>query len=396
MEEPKIIRERKNNFLDVVHGWSGVNNQKMIPLNEISMSRLLGKQFEGAFAIVSASSCRKTPEENDMCAKEMYSTIRNSGFCFIPAFGGFSEIDVKTGEQVNYTYKTLAIILCHDRDGKEIPFQRLYDFVINLGEKYEQESVIIKSPQENPKYIVTTARELNDLTQMHFANMASKLSSVGKNRFSFTRQYLNPTFETLFEGHRRFLRGELFLKPTEARDVLIETEALAIKEICPNLIMRWVESNRIGLITAFKNVKEDAERNRELMAALLRMGYGVIKVHGAHWVNQEDTSDQKEYLLVVNSDNKPDFYKNLLHLSEYYNQDSFCYKAKGDSVAYNIGYNTKAENGTLIKNMTNEFMTHTHTALTEEMMWYKNQSLGAKESIAYACRNVIKYLKEKY
>jgi hypothetical protein len=385
MEEPKIIRERKNNFLDVVHGWSGVNNQKMIPLNEISMSRLLGKQFEGAFAIVSASSCRKTPEENDMCAKEMYSTIRNSGFCFIPAFGGFSEIDVKTGEQVNYTYETLAIILCHDRDGKEIPFQRLYDFVINLGEKYEQESVIIKSPQENPKYIVTTARELNDLTQMHFANMASKLSSVGKNRFSFTRQYLNPTFETLFEGHRRFLRGELFLKPTEARNVLIETE-----------VKHWIESNEFGLITAFKNVIEDSERNRELMAAILRLGYGVRKVHGAHWVNQEETSDQKEYLLVVNSDNKPDFYKNLFHLSEYYNQDSFCYKSKKTSVAYNIGYNTKAENGTLIKNMTNEFMTHTHTALTEEMMWYKNQSLGAKESIAYACRNVIKYLKEKY
>lgn len=385
MEEPKIIRERKNNFLDVVHGWSGVNNQKMIPLNEISMSRLLGKQFEGAFAIVSASLCRETPEENDMCAKEMYSTIRNSGFCFIPAFGGFSEIDVKTGEQVNYTYETLAIILCHDRDGKEIPFQRLYDFVINLGKKYEQESVLIKSPQENPKYIVTTARELNDLTQMHFANMASKLSSVGKNRFSFTRQYLNPTFETLFEGHRRFLRGELFFEPTKARDVLIETE-----------VKHWIESNEFGLITAFKNVIEDSERNRELMAALLRLGYGVRYVHGAHWANQEETPDQKEYLLVVNSDNKPDFYKNLLHLSEYYNQDSFCYKAKGDSVAYNIGYNTKAENGTLIKNMTNEFMTHTHTALTEEMMWYKNQSFGAKESIAYACRNVIKYLKEKY
>lgn len=382
MEEPKIIRERKYNFLDVVYGWSGVNNQKMIPLNEISMSRLLGKQFKGAFAIVSASSCRKTPEENDMCAKDMYSTIRNSGFCFIPAFGGFSEIDIKTGEQVNYTYETLAIILCHDKDGKEIPFQRLYDFVINLGKKYEQESVLIKSPQENPEYIVTTARELNDLTQMHFANMASKLSSVRKNRFSFTRQYLNPTFETLFEGHRRFLRGELFLKPTEARNVLIETE-----------VKHWIESNEFGLITAFKNVIEDSERNRELIAALLRLGYGVRKVH---WANQEETPDQKEYLLVVNSDNKPDFYKNLLHLSEYYNQDSFCYKAKGDSVAYNIGYNTKAENGTLIKNMTNEFMTHTHTALTEEMMWFKTESLGAKESIAYACRNVIKYLKEKY
>ena len=173
-----------------------------------------------------------------------------------------------------------------------------------------------------------------------------------------------------------------------------ETKIITERNI--NLIKHWIESNEFGLITAFKNVKEDTERNKELMAALLRLGYGVRKVHGAHWENQEETSDQKEYLLVVNSDNKPDFYKNLFHLSEYYNQDSFCYKSKGDSVAYNIGYNTKAENGTLIKNMTNEFMTHTHTALTEEMMWYKNQSLGAKESIAYACRNVIKYLKEKY
>lgn len=438
MEEPKIIRERKNNLLDVVYGWRGVNNQKMLPLSEISMSRLLGKQFKGAFAMVSASSCRKTPDENDMCAKDMYSAIRNSGFCFIPAFGGFSEIDVKTGEQVNYTYHTLAIILCHDRENKEIPFQRLYDFALNLGKKYEQESVFIKAPQENHKYIVTTARELNDLTQMHFANMASKLSSMGKNRVTFTKQYLNPTFETLFEGHRRFLNGELFLKPTEAMDVLIETEAKVIKEINLDLIKHWVESNRIGLITAYKNVNEDAERNRELMAALLCLGYGVIKVHGAHWANQEEAPDQKEYLLVVNSDNKPEFHKTLFRLSEYYNQDSFCYKSKETSVAYNVGtssngnpgYNNKTRNGAFVKNVTDEFITRlgnkgftltsnepsepgqprtryeqrkaeqmakrTYKALTEEMTWYKNESLGAKECICYACRDVMKFLNKEY
>ena len=454
MEEPKIIRERKNNFLDVVHGWSGVNNQKMIPLNEISMSRLLGKQFKGAFAIVSASSCKKTTEENDMCANDMYSAIRSSGFCFIPAFGGFSEIDVKTGEQVNYTYYTLAIILCHDRESKEIPFQRLYDFVLNLGEKNEQESVLIKAPQENPKYIVTTASEgknlgdvvmefssdakLSDLTQMYFANMASKLSIAGKNRVTFTKQYLNPTFETLFEGHRRFLKGELFLKPTEAIDVLIETEAKVIKEINLDLIKHWVESNRIGLITAYKNVNEDTERNRELMAALLCLGYGVIKVHGAQWANQEEAPYQKKYLLVVNSDNKPEFHKTLFRLSEYYNQDSFCYKSKETSVAYNVGtssngnpgYNNKTRNGAFVKNVTDEFITRlgnkgftltsnepsgpgqlrtryeqrkaeqmakrTYKALTEEMMWFKNESLGAKECICNACRDVMKYLNKEY
>lgn len=482
----KFTEEKENNCLVSVYGRSYTNTAKKIPLNEISMNRLLGKHYNtGGFAIVSASRGDYTPQENDERTKEMYAMIIASEFRFIPAFGGFIETDEKTGEKRNNVEEKIAIILCYDKEGKEIPFQRLQDFAIRLGNKFEQESVLIKAPQENPKYIVTTAGKnqkvgdvdmeftgevrLNDLTQDYFTNMMSKRGNVGKNRFTFTEQYITPTFSTRNEGHIRHLKGEVFFTPNQAKSVLEEMEnnkkqqPQVLKESSFNRIMQWIENYEIALITAFRGMKdnvlhpdkvkddgkqegerytraENRERNRELVAALLRLGYGVTKVQGVYIENYGTAKEQapadEESILVVNKTEDPDFYRNIFRLSEYYNQDCFCYKAKGDDVAYNVGtnnadypgYGNRMENGRLVKNVANEFMTRlgnrgftftdkepselgqfntsheqrkvermakrTNTALTEEFKWYRNESLGAKESIAYACKDVMKFLNE--
>jgi len=226
----------KNNHLDLVYGRNVANNQKMLPLNEISMNRLLGKHYgQAGFAIVSASRMvENTPEENESNTKEMFAAIRNSEFRFIPAFGGYIEKD-ENGNAVNNTEEKVAIILCYDQNSNPIPFERLADFAIGLGIKYNQDSVLLKAPDENPKYVVTNERggevgttemeftgdlRLDDLSQEFFTNMASKHGNVGQHRFTFTEQFINPTFTTVNEGHVRYLNGELFLKPGEVRDLI--------------------------------------------------------------------------------------------------------------------------------------------------------------------------------
>lgn len=108
-------------------------------------------------------------------------------------------------------------------------------------------------------------------------------------------------------------------------------------------------------------------RNKDLKATLLGFGYGVTNIHG-NYIENYGTIDAVELgessFFVVNLPDDPNFKENLFKLSEYYNQDCFLYKAKGDKVAYNIGTNNgdypgygNVDNiGELHINIDNEFL----------------------------------------
>ena len=163
-----------------------------------------------------------------------------------------------------------------------------------------------------------------------------------------------------------------------------------IVESSLNRLIGWIENNEIALITAYRGKKENIknpnltkqddknegdsysrkenrERNRELSATLLRLGYGVTKISGVYVENfgtpNERLADEESYL-VVNKDNDVNFFNNIFKLSEYYNQDCFCYKAKNDDVAYNVGtnnadypgYGNRERNGRFVIGVKNEFM----------------------------------------
>lgn len=157
-----------------------------------------------------------------------------------------------------------------------------------------------------------------------------------------------------------------------------------------NRLLSWIKNYEIAFITAFRSIKENIlhddltkedskkigdvysksenrERNRELGASLLRMGYGITKISGANIANFGNPNSgiaDEESFLVVNIKDDNHFYDNMFKLSEYYNQDCFCYKPKGEEVAYNIGtngndylgYNQKDCNGKFVHGVINEFI----------------------------------------
>lgn len=233
-----------NNFLEVVYGRKVANEQKMISLNEITMNRLLGKRYaEAGLAIVSASRADKSEEENAAGAKEMFALIQQSGFRYVPAFGEYVEQD-ENGKAIRTVYEAIAVVLCNDHEGRPIPFEELRKFALDLGVRFEQDCVLLKAPDDNPKYIVTNERngelgsvyveftadlKVNELTQLFFTTMAGK-QGADQHRFTFTEQYLNPSFVTLNEGHVRYMKGELFLTPNQAKGYSVaEAKALAFK-----------------------------------------------------------------------------------------------------------------------------------------------------------------------
>lgn len=226
-----------------------------------------------------------------------------------------------------------------------------------------------------------------------------------------------------------------------------------------NRIVYWVNNYEIALITAFRGRKENIihpelvkddgkdegetytkyenkQRNRELSATLLRLGYGITKVDGVYVENfglPNSRLSNEESFLVVNKNNDPDFFDNIFKLSEYYNQDCFCYKAKDDSIGYNIGtngadypgYGEEVRNGKFVVGVKNEFMTRLNNkgfaftdeenldtfatshmdrkrernirrlerGLNEQLDNFNNYSIGAKQSIHNISKIVIDKLK---
>lgn len=172
-----------------------------------------------------------------------------------------------------------------------------------------------------------------------------------------------------------------------------------------NRIKSWIDSHDIAILTAYRNVftnatnntlddrpndlKQDDEkngitnpldkspytytrsekenRNKNLKATLLRMGYGVTRISGNYIENYKNANEHEvseSSFLVVNLNGDTNFYNNIFKLSEYYNQDSFLYKSKNDDVAYLIGtnnaefpgYNQKISTGKFHMNIDSEFL----------------------------------------
>ncbi len=138
----------------------------------------------------------------------------------------------------------------------------------------------------------------------------------------------------------------------------------AIYESSWSRVLKWIEDYDIATITAFRHtlkdttdrtfipnneeigdtfsLSENRERNKLLKARLLSLGYGVMAIHGSYieGANGADAIEvSEESFFVVNLKNDTNFYKNLFILAEYFNQDSFLYKAKDEKDAYLIGTN---------------------------------------------------------
>ena len=234
MKKNKIIKEnfyrltgievKKNFLLETVN--ISQNNSSMIPLNEISVDRLLGKHYDAGFIIISAS---RNPEEasnheNNEKTKELANDIRNKGYSYMPVYGGFIENVGSDNEKE--VYESSFLIFNFDRKGEQLDYKDLYDFGLELTNKYQQESFLSKEPGGSTKFITGDNKvdgvfngdiKINDLADKYFTslvktkNMDSDQDNRRDSRFSFTKTYINPRPVTYNERIMRDMKGEIFL-----------------------------------------------------------------------------------------------------------------------------------------------------------------------------------------
>ena len=98
-----------------------------------------------------------------------------------------------------------------------------------------------------------------------------------------------------------------------------------------------------AILTAFRNEysrKENYERNRELKAQLLSMGYGVTKVDGSYIENFETPQaieESEQSFFVSNRADDPAFFDSIESFGQRYEQDSVLIIPMGGKGAYLIG-----------------------------------------------------------
>jgi hypothetical protein len=155
---------------------------------------------------------------------------------------------------------------------------------------------------------------------------------------------------------------------SELNDIVKEG---SLDESSLSRILNHIENHDIAMMTAFRGKcekcvdykkceqgkiftkAENKQRNRQLQATLLQLGYGVTSVDGSYIENYGDESAKEvkeDSFFIVNNKDKSGFDKKIIQLGKIYCQDSVLIKPKGKS-AFLYGTN-KADFPSLNKKTT--------------------------------------------
>lgn len=189
---------------------------------------------------------------------------------------------------------------------------------------------------------------------------------------------------------------------TDMKNIINEWRGF-INESGLSRIYKHIMEHDCVVITAFRDDANDdskctdkaviggdnMERNRDLKATLLGLGYGVTKVDGSY-IEDFETPLAKEVkensLFCVNLNDDADFVERLASLGEKFCQDSIIVFPKGGQGAHLIGtnnaefpgYGKKSMQGDLSMGQEAEFMTR-----------IKNRPFTTKESVELETYNQL-------
>lgn len=217
--------------------YESTNNESaIVPINETNARRLLDRHTADGYAIISAcrgksefslgDSVQDTQRLNSINAqrtRELINDIQKRGFSYTLSYGGFIE-NLGT-EAEEHVYERSVIVYAQKRNGETDP-RELFDFAIAECGKFNQDSVLIKMPDDTPKYYKKDGKvdyvfrgdvAFNDVAQEYFTdlhkNTEKKINLGAKpTRFSFSECYIAPKPQCYSESHVRSLKGEIFLK----------------------------------------------------------------------------------------------------------------------------------------------------------------------------------------
>ena len=207
--------------------------------------------------------------------------------------------------------------------------------------------------------------------------------------------------------------------------IIIERKKTTLNESSLSRTWQWIEAHECANISASRNDASDLtycldsvmseldnkERNRILMAALMKKGYGVTEMRGSYIENYktEDATEVSETsLFVVNLEDTPGFADAIIGFGKQTCQDSVLIIPQGGEGAYLYGTNNfewpgldkKIFPGKLGFGKEAEFMTKVHgrpytfttpeDSIDESLQTYSKASRMGKWAITVVAQPLLK------
>lgn len=157
---------------------------------------------------------------NTKQTKSLINDLRESGYSYVPVYGGYHDKNDRTS--LTDSYEVSFVVYNIRRDRKNVDFEYLFDFAIELCDKYMQDSVYVQAPGEAPNYydcngnivnskssrkIITNDSEQEFFTALRPHRKAQRFTSD----ISFESVYINPKPSSIFNRMVRVSKGELLL-----------------------------------------------------------------------------------------------------------------------------------------------------------------------------------------
>lgn len=124
------------------------NHNKPVRIDEVTLDRVLKKHGDNGMINISANRSDATQEENDANTKSLINDLKNSGYSYLPTYGGYRGTD-----GVEDDYEPSFVVFNYGVDGKPRDFKELEKFAIEMCNKFHQDCVLIKAPGKDPIYV---------------------------------------------------------------------------------------------------------------------------------------------------------------------------------------------------------------------------------------------------
>lgn len=209
-----------NEDYDVMSKYFNIYSNGNMPqqLSEATINRIIDKHGKNGFIIVSANRSDEDRDTNKNNTLSLINDIKNSGYSYFPVYGGYKGTDGVVDE-----YEPSFFVANYDRNGNVGDFDKLKSLAAEWCGKYNQDSVLVKSPNDPPIYIDRMGNKvsanssnnvsINNPNKEFFTALYKK--PQGTNRFTYDINfecYCNPNPCTLNEYMRRKSSGELLIE----------------------------------------------------------------------------------------------------------------------------------------------------------------------------------------
>ena len=199
------------------------------PLTESTLGRVLYGHKDSGYAII--SPCREkdnlekelgrslTDKEYEDAIEDRIIELKHDlmklGYSYISAYGGYKE---DGSDEVSY--ERSFIVYPFDRKGEQQDYEKFFEDMLDLGNKYNQDSILRKHPDEKAKYILCkdgkTLMEfdgitVNDVAQEYFTALRKNDFKYGNpKRFSYISEGIMMVKPgSIMEAHRRYSMNEI-------------------------------------------------------------------------------------------------------------------------------------------------------------------------------------------